>query len=154
MKLFSIRNTLRNELFVLDNQVQCKIGAQLCLHTLLQFLPITGEVLPDPFSRSCFLTNDGLLSSNKVAGTGKDDFTEETDSKNFASRLCLPEIDRRKITYTYSLSHKMPFSTFYGKKSRLKSTFLPYHVKKHHSTLEMDTFKIMLLLSYLASLAR
>merc|ERR1711993_137419 len=36
------------------------------------------------------------------------------------------------------------------KKSRLKSTFLPYHVKKHHSTLEMDTFKIMLLLSYLA----
>ena len=33
-----------------------------------------------------------------------------------------------------------------------KSTFLPYHVKKHHSTLEMDTFKIMLLLSYLASL--
>ena len=37
-------------------------------------------------------------------------------------------------------------------KSRLKSTFLPYHVKKHHSTLEMDTFKIMLLLSYLASL--
>ena len=38
------------------------------------------------------------------------------------------------------------------KKSRLKSTFLPYHVKKHHSTLEMDTFKIMLLLSYLASL--
>ena len=38
------------------------------------------------------------------------------------------------------------------KKSRLKSTFLPYHVKKQHSTLEMDTFKIMLLLSYLASL--
>ena len=36
------------------------------------------------------------------------------------------------------------------KKSRLKSTFLPYHVKKHHSTLEMDTFKIMLLLYYLA----
>ena len=35
------------------------------------------------------------------------------------------------------------FSTFY----RLTSTFLPYHVKKHHSTLEMDTFKIMLLLS-------
>ena len=24
-------------------------------------------------------------------------------------------------------------------KSRLKSTFRPYHVKKHHSTLEMDT---------------
>ena len=24
-----------------------------------------------------------------------------------------------------------------------KSTFLPYRVKKHHSTLEMDTFKVM-----------
>ena len=33
-----------------------------------------------------------------------------------------------------------------------KWTFLPYHVKKHHSTLEIDTLKIMLLLSYLASL--
>ena len=31
-----------------------------------------------------------------------------------------------------------------------KSTFLPYHVKKNHSTLEVDTFKVMLLLSYLA----
>ena len=40
------------------------------------------------------------------------------------------------------------FSTLYGK----KSTSLPYRVKKHNSTLEMDTFKIMLLLSYLASL--
>ena len=38
------------------------------------------------------------------------------------------------------------------KKSRLKSTFLPYHEKKHYSTLEMDTFKILLLLYYLASL--
>ena len=38
------------------------------------------------------------------------------------------------------------------KKSQLKSTFLPYHAKKHHSTLEMDTFKGILLLSYLASL--
>ena len=38
------------------------------------------------------------------------------------------------------------------KKSRLKSTFLPYRKKKHNSTLEMDTFKGMLLLSYLASL--
>ena len=37
-------------------------------------------------------------------------------------------------------------------KSRLKSTFLPYHVKKNHSTLEVDSFKVMLLLSYLASL--
>ena len=33
-----------------------------------------------------------------------------------------------------------------------KSTFLPYHVKKNHSTLEVDTFKVILLLSYLASL--
>ena len=31
-----------------------------------------------------------------------------------------------------------------------KSTFLTYHVKKHHSTLEMYTFKVMLLLSHLA----
>ena len=37
-------------------------------------------------------------------------------------------------------------------KSRLKSTFLPYHVKKNHSALEVDTFKVLLLLSYLASL--
>ena len=29
---------------------------------------------------------------------------------------------------------------------------LPYRAKKHHSTLEMDTFKVMLILSYLASL--
>ena len=36
----------------------------------------------------------------------------------------------------------------YGK----KSTSLSYHVKKHRSTLEIDTFKVMLLLSYLASL--
>ena len=28
-----------------------------------------------------------------------------------------------------------------------KSTFIPYHIKKHHSTLEMDTYKGMLLLS-------
>ena len=33
-----------------------------------------------------------------------------------------------------------------------KSAFLPDRVKKHHSTLEIDTFKVMLLLSYLASL--
>ena len=38
------------------------------------------------------------------------------------------------------------------KSTNAKSTFLPYRVKKHHSTLEMDTFKAMLLLSYLASL--
>ena len=38
------------------------------------------------------------------------------------------------------------------KNSRLKSTFLPNRVKKQHSTLEMDTLKVMLLLSYLASL--
>ena len=33
-----------------------------------------------------------------------------------------------------------------------KSTFLTYRAKKHHSTLEMDTFKCILLLSYLVSL--
>ena len=35
-------------------------------------------------------------------------------------------------------------------KSQLKSSFLPYRGKDHHSILEMDTFKVMLLLSYLA----
>ena len=30
-------------------------------------------------------------------------------------------------------------------KNRLKSNFLPYHVKKNHSILEVDTFKVMLL---------
>ena len=30
------------------------------------------------------------------------------------------------------------------KKSRLKSTFLPYHVKKHHSTLEIGPIKVTL----------
>ena len=49
------------------------------------------------------------------------------------------------------ITDKNVFHTLW-KKSRLKSTYLPYRVKKHHSTLEMDTFKIMLLLSYLASL--
>ena len=38
------------------------------------------------------------------------------------------------------------------KKSQLKSTFLPYHVKKDYPTFEVDTFKVMLLLSELASL--
>ena len=33
-----------------------------------------------------------------------------------------------------------------------KSTFHPYRVKKHHSTLKIGTFKLMLLLSYLALL--
>ena len=37
---------------------------------------------------------------------------------------------------------RTPFSPFYGKKVTLKN----------HSTLEVDTFKVMLLLSYLASL--
>ena len=36
-------------------------------------------------------------------------------------------------------------------KKSTKSTFLPYHVKKRHSTLEMGTFKVKLVLSYLAS---
>ena len=31
-----------------------------------------------------------------------------------------------------------------------RATFFPYRVKKQYSTLEMDTFKVMLLLSYLA----
>ena len=33
-----------------------------------------------------------------------------------------------------------------------KSTFLPYRVKKDYPTLEVDTFKVTLLLFYLASL--
>ena len=53
------------------------------------------------------------------------------------------------VTLTFDLFPvHLNFSTFYEK----KSTFLPYHVKKNHSTLEVDTFKVMLLLSYLASL--
>ena len=37
-------------------------------------------------------------------------------------------------------------------KKSTKVDFSPISCKKHNSTLEMDTFKIMLLLSYLASL--
>ena len=37
-------------------------------------------------------------------------------------------------------------------KKSTKVDFSPISRKKHHSPLEMDTFKIMLLLSYLASL--
>ena len=37
-------------------------------------------------------------------------------------------------------------------KKSTKVDFSPISCKKHHSTLEMDTFKIMLLLSYLGSL--
>ena len=45
------------------------------------------------------------------------------------------------------------FFTLYGKKvDKSRRLFLPCHVKKNHSTLEVDTFKVMLLLSYLASL--
>ena len=56
--------------------------------------------------------------------------------------------------YTNSTVAKRIKCFFYTlwKKCRLKSTFPPYRVKKHHSTLEMDTFKFMLRLSYLASL--
>ena len=50
------------------------------------------------------------------------------------------------------MSESQLFFLHSKEKSRLKSTFLSYHVKKHHSTLKMDPFKIMLLLSYLASL--
>ena len=54
---------------------------------------------------------------------------------------------------------KMPFHctitpfyfTLMDKKST-KGDFLQYRVKKHHSTLEMYTFKVMFLLSYLAYL--
>ena len=53
----------------------------------------------------------------------------------------------RKI-FRPKLHQKYTISTLYGK----KSTFLPYCVKKHHSTLKMDTFKGMLLLSYLTLL--
>ena len=53
-----------------------------------------------------------------------------------------------KFKFYFPAKESKGFST----KSRQKSTFLPYRVKKHHSTLEMDTFKVMLLLSYLASL--
>ena len=44
------------------------------------------------------------------------------------------------------------FKVGFVEKYGLKSTFLPYRVKKHHSTLEIDTFEIKLLLSYLAPL--
>ena len=54
------------------------------------------------------------------------------------------------INFRYNFLMRIFYTIW--KKSRLKSTFLPYRVKKHHSTLEMDTFKGMLLFSYLASL--
>ena len=38
---------------------------------------------------------------------------------------------------------RLNFSTLYGK----KSTFLPYRIKKDYPTFEVDTFKVMLLLS-------
>ena len=58
--------------------------------------------------------------------------------------------------WTYFQRHtyvvfKIIFFYILWKKSRLKLNFLPYHVKKNRSTLEVDTFKVMLLLSYLAS---
>ena len=37
-------------------------------------------------------------------------------------------------------------------KKSTKVDFSPISCQKHHSTLKMDTFKVMLLLSYLASL--
>ena len=46
---------------------------------------------------------------------------------------------------------KFPFLHSMEKKST-KVDFSPISCKKHHSTLEMDTFKGMLLLSYLALL--
>ena len=56
------------------------------------------------------------------------------------------------LNYIYLVSPTMystqlkVFSTLYGK----KSTFLPYRIKKYHSTVKIDTFKGMLLISYLA----
>ena len=48
------------------------------------------------------------------------------------------------------LGYSIAFSTLNGKESWLKSIFLSYRVKKHPSILEMDTFKVMLTISYLA----
>ena len=64
-------------------------------------------------------------------------------------------LDQLRIKYCIGLGDGAG-SNIIGKTFLKKNTFLhsilPYHVKKHYSTLEMDTFKIMLLLSYLASL--
>ena len=40
----------------------------------------------------------------------------------------------------WNLLYKSVLFYILWKRSRLKSTFLPYHVKKNHSTLEVDTF--------------
>ena len=50
--------------------------------------------------------------------------------------------DSMKSQSAFLIQREILFSTFYRK----KSTFLPCHVKKNHSTLEVDTFKVMLLL--------
>ena len=48
---------------------------------------------------------------------------------------------------------QMIISTLYENKNQLMLTFLPYREKKNYSTLEMVTFKVMLLVvSYLDSL--
>ena len=49
----------------------------------------------------------------------------------------------KKINFWSLVTKFFEYFFFYTlwKRSRLKSTFLPYRVKKHHSTLEMDTFK-------------
>ena len=63
-----------------------------------------------------------------------------------------PQVPVAEILCNFSKDNTIRLFYTLWKKSRQKSTFLPYRVKKHHSTLEMDTLKIMLLLSYLASL--
>ena len=58
------------------------------------------------------------------------------------------------VDLEFCFSQKL-FQIFYTiwKKKSTKVDFSPYRGKKHHSTLEMDTFKgMLLLLSYLASL--
>ena len=59
-----------------------------------------------------------------------------------------------KFLPEFKLYHldKIQIYTYFLHSMEKKSTFLSYCVKNHHSTLEMDTFKIMLLLGYLASL--
>ena len=91
---------------------------------------------------------------------------QENFSRASEMRLLLVEVNTEKTIKTAKISEKS--SKFWKECSKFfhsavngelfyfstkaKSTFLPYHVKKHHSKLEMDTFKDMLLLSYLALL--
>ena len=63
------------------------------------------------------------------------------------------DVDDRLKMYVDSLRNKYPtvqskVCSFFYILWKKKSTFLPYHVKKNHSTLNVNTFKVMLLLSY------